>query len=122
MIFSFAFWTVTGFLLHLIGAACCAVAVVWLARRPVAKRSDRRPTMAALAMSGVWAAIVAAYGSAAPAAIMAETARNLLWILVVYRLFAHDGRDRTMIQVRPVVVALAFVELMQPVLYSMSNC
>lgn len=103
-------------MLHLAGAACCALAVLWLARRPVTKRRDRRPTIAALAMTGLWAALVAAYGSMSSAAVLAESVRNLLWILVIYRLFAHDGRDLGMTQVRPVIAALAFVELMQPVL------
>jgi putative PEP-CTERM system histidine kinase len=107
-------------MLHLLGAACCALAVVWLARRPVAKRVDRNPTLAALALTGLWAAVVSAYGSAAEAAELAEAARNLAWILVLYRLFAHDGRDLSMAQVRPVVVVLALVELMQPVLIYVS--
>lgn len=111
-----AIWSVVGFLLHLGAAACCALAVIWLARRPLAKRSDRRPTMAALALTGLWAAVVSAYGQESIAAELAESARNLGWILVIYRLFAHDGRDLSIAEVRPVVVALAFVELMQPVL------
>ena len=92
------------------------MAVVWLFRRPLAKRSDRRPTMVALTFTGVWAALAAAYGDASAPALLAEVVRNLMWILVIYRLFAHDGRDRSMGQVRPVAVALAFVELMQPIL------
>lgn len=103
-------------MLHLIGAASCALAVVWLARHPVAKRSDRLPTMAALVLTGLWAMVVSAYGSASQPAALAEAGRNLAWILVIYRLFAHDGRDLSMAQVRPVVVVLALVELMQPVL------
>lgn len=67
-------------------------------------------------MTGLWAAVVSAYGPASQGAELAEAARNLAWILVLYRLFAHDGRDLSMAQVRPVVVVLALVELMQPVL------
>src|SRR3546814_16083698 len=43
----------------------------------------------------------------------AEIGRNVAWILLVFRLFANDGRDESMGTVRPVVVALAFVELLQ---------
>src|SRR3546814_15074167 len=43
----------------------------------------------------------------------AELGRNVAWILLVFRLFANDGRDESMGTVRPVVVALAFVELLQ---------
>ncbi|WP_284125251.1 XrtA/PEP-CTERM system histidine kinase PrsK [Parerythrobacter aestuarii] len=111
-----SFWAFTSFMLHLLGAAACAMGVVWLVRQPTTKRSDRRPTMVALAISGVWAAVVAAYGMGSAAAQLAEAARNMAWLLVLYRLFAHDGRDLAMVGVRPVVVALAFVVLLQPAL------
>lgn len=103
-------------MLHLAGAASCVLAAIWLGRRPLTKRSDRGPTVAALLLTGLWSAVVAAYGSAAPAAALAEAARNLALLLVIYRLFAHDGRDLSMVQVRPLVVVLALVELLQPVL------
>ena len=47
-----------------------------------------------------------------------EISRNLALILLIFRLFANDGRDASMGAVRPVIVALAFVELLQmPLLY-----
>ncbi|WP_435417747.1 XrtA/PEP-CTERM system histidine kinase PrsK [Parerythrobacter aurantius] len=113
-------WILASQALHLAGAAACILALVWLVRRPHAKRSDRRPTMMALALTCVWAALVAAYGPESASASLAETARDLSWLLVVYRLFAHDGRDLSMAEVRPVVMALAFVEMMQPALLFVS--
>lgn len=101
-------------LLHLIGAAGCAAAVVWLVRQPLTKRSDRTATMGALALTALWSAIVAAYGQASLAAQLAEGARNLAWLLVIYRLFAHDGRDRSVVAIRPLVLSLTFLELVQP--------
>ena len=103
-------------MLHLAGAAFCAFAVVWLLRQPVSKRSDRNPTIAALALTGVWAAVVASYGAEAHPSQIAEAARNLSWILVLYRLFSHDGRDQHLRAVRPVIVALSFVVLLQAAL------
>lgn len=111
-----AIWTFVGFMLHLAGAALCLLAVIWLSRRPLAKRSDRGPTIAALLLTGLWSAVVAAYGSGATATALAEAGRNLALLLVIYRLFAHDGRDLSMGEVRPLVVVLAMVELLQPVL------
>ena len=45
--------------------------------------------------------------------IIAESLRNLGWIFAIYRLFAVDGRHATMRPIRPMLAALAFVELVQ---------
>ena len=97
------------------------MAVVWLLRRPLTKRSDRTATIGALALTGVWAAMVAAYGNMALAAQLAEGARNLAWLLVIYRLFAHDGRDRSIVAIRSLILALSFLELVQPGFATMSH-
>ncbi|RZV34556.1 MAG: PEP-CTERM system histidine kinase PrsK [Sphingomonadaceae bacterium] len=110
------FWAFAGILLHLIGAAACAVAAIWLSRQPVTKRSDRRPTIAALMLTGLWAAVVAAYGLTSHPAVAAETARDLAWLLIIYRLFAADGRDQNIRAVRPVMLVLCIVELLHPLL------
>ena len=41
-----------------------------------------------------------------------ESLRNLAWLLVLYRLFASDGRHATPSPVRPVIFAASFVELL----------
>ncbi|MXP32216.1 PEP-CTERM system histidine kinase PrsK [Erythrobacter jejuensis] len=108
-------------ILHILGAVGCAAGAIWVAQRPVAKRSDRLPTIVALVLTGVWSGIVAAFGSFAEITSLAETWRNMAWLLVIYRLFANDGRDRSMVAVRPVVLALGFVECLQPVLVFLSR-
>jgi hypothetical protein len=42
---------------------------------------------------------------------LGEVARNLGWLVVVLNLFARDNRDETVAPVRPVLAALALVEL-----------
>ena len=108
------FWVVTGFFVNLIGAVACTAAAAWIVRRGDAARSDRGPTVAALVLTALWCVAQAAYGTASEIAALAETARNLAWILVIYRLFGNDGRDRSMAAVRPMVTAIAFVECLQP--------
>ncbi|WP_456261932.1 hypothetical protein, partial [Campylobacter jejuni] len=49
-----------------------------------------------------------------------EVARNLAWLVVVYRLFARDNRHETVGPVRPVLAALALVELFQIVLEALA--
>lgn len=111
-----AVWLLTGFALHLGGAITCAIAAGWVLHRGDAGRPDRGATIAALCLTTLSCGLIAALGPSASSAIIAEGVRNLAWIFVLYRLFVADGRDRTMAPIRPVIAALLFVELMQPVL------
>ncbi|MXP13945.1 PEP-CTERM system histidine kinase PrsK [Altererythrobacter confluentis] len=116
-------WLIASFALHLMGAIACAIAAGWLIHRvekparaehaDVQVRPDRTATIGALCLTALWSAIVAALGPYAYAATLAEAGRNLAWIFVLYRLFANDGRHRSLTPIRPVVVVLAFVEILQ---------
>lgn len=109
-------WLLTSFALHLGGAIACAIAAAWVLHRGDADRPDRSASIAALGLTALSCGLIAALGPAAPVANLVEGVRNLAWILVLYRLFVADGRDRSMAPIRPVIAALFFVELMQPVL------
>lgn len=109
-------WLLASFTFHLGGAIVCAIAAAWALHRGDAARSDRPATIAALCITALWCGLVAALGAQSPIACVAEGIRNLAWIFVLYRLFANDGRDRSMVQIRPVIAALAFVEILQPAL------
>ncbi|MDC0886742.1 PEP-CTERM system histidine kinase PrsK [Altererythrobacter sp.] len=113
MIDNLSIWPQVAVTLHMLGAAACAGGAIWISQRPLNKRSDRIATIVALIITSIWACISAAYGSLTMPAQLAELARNLGWIFVIYRLFTNDGRDRGMAGIRPVVMALAFVELLQ---------
>jgi len=107
------FWILTAFSLHLAAAAACALAAVWIWRRGDPARPDRKAVIGALCLTAVWSVIVAALGAVSFLALCAEIARNLAWIAVVYQLFANDGRHETLKPIRPVVLALLFVECLQ---------
>ncbi len=109
-------WLLVSFALHLGGAIACAIAAAWVLHRGDADRPDRSATAAALCLTALSCSLIAALGPQAPAANIAEGARNLAWIYVLYRLFVADGRDRSIAPIRPVIAALAFVEIMQPAL------
>ncbi len=109
-------WIIAGFALYLSGAAVAAFGAIWIASRGDKDRPDRNAVVAALAVTSMWCVMVAAFGPKSPVAGIAEVVRNLGWILVVYRLFANDGRHQTLAPIRPVVMALAFVEALQIVL------
>jgi putative PEP-CTERM system histidine kinase len=95
----------------------CAGAALALGGLLLARRRERGPAVAgmaaALVLTAGWA--LASFGLGAlnvtTAALLSLS--YLAWLWTLYRLFAHDDRDKSMAPVRPVVMALAFVELMQ---------
>lgn len=109
-------WLVAAFFAHLLGAIACTIAAGWLLQRGESARSDRGPVIAALGVTALWCVAAAAFGAGAALTGLLETVRNLGWIFVLYRLFGNDGRDRSLAPIRPLVVALAFVECLQPAL------
>ena len=109
-------WVVAGFFANLLGAIACTIVAGWLLQRGDVARSDRVPSIAALCVTALWCVAGAAVGPGTALAALLETARNLAWIVVLYRLFANDGRDQSLAPIRPLVLALAFVECLQPAL------
>ena len=109
-------WLIAGFALYLGGAAVATIGAAWIWSRGDRDRPDRRPVVAALGLTALWCIITAALGPMSVVSGFAEVARNVAWIVVLYRLFANDGRHETLRPIRPVVASLAFVELLQVVL------
>ncbi|MGB3739313.1 MAG: XrtA/PEP-CTERM system histidine kinase PrsK [Pontixanthobacter sp.] len=109
-------WLVVGFAMHLAGAAAASIGAVWIWSRGDGDRPDRLAVIAALVLSAGWCVTVAAFGPLSLSTQSMEIARNCAWIAALYRLFAADGRHQTLRPIRPVIAALAFVELLQIVL------
>jgi putative PEP-CTERM system histidine kinase len=96
-----AFWT------HALAAALFASLTLWELRRGLAE-SSQRMLLAAFALTGCWAWLTAL----APTTMLAaygETARNLVWVGVLYRLAGVDSGDGSQRGVRPVYAAVAGV-------------
>lgn len=95
----------------------CAASALALAGWLVARRKERGEAAtaeaAALAMTACWALSSAGLGPQAPTSGALLSVGNLAWLWALYRLFAHDERDKSVGQIRPVVIVLAFVELVQ---------
>ncbi|MEQ8773254.1 MAG: PEP-CTERM system histidine kinase PrsK, partial [Erythrobacter sp.] len=98
------------------GAALAAGALVWIARFGEKSRPDREAALGASALTALWCVFGAALGADAPTSELIATARNLAFIAVIFRLFSVDGRDESLRPIRPVILALVLVELMQPVI------
>ncbi|MDE2412580.1 MAG: PEP-CTERM system histidine kinase PrsK [Sphingomonadales bacterium] len=95
------------------GALSCVVASAWLMALPRRYGSARPALAVALAFTGAWALAGALNGVHSVSAGLLDSARNFGWLFALYRLFAIDGRHATMAPVRPMLLALAFVELLK---------
>ncbi|HYC94234.1 MAG TPA: PEP-CTERM system histidine kinase PrsK, partial [Sphingomicrobium sp.] len=95
-----AFWT------HALAAALFASLTLWELRRGLGE-SEQRMLLAAFALTASWAWITAL----APTTMLAaysETARNLVWVTVLYRLAGIDSSEEQR-GVKPVYAAVAAV-------------
>jgi putative PEP-CTERM system histidine kinase len=103
-------------LLYLLCAVCALALGGWL----LARRKERGPAViakaAALALTASWALAVAGLGVTHVASSALLSIAYLAWLWTLYRLFASDERDKSVGPIRPVVLVLAFVEVMQLIL------
>lgn len=107
-----AFWSIAAVATHLAGAVVATgVATVLVARRGRFGAAGSA-IVAGLYLTAGWSLVVAAAPEPGLSASVAETLRNLAWLLVTYRLFAGDGRHTNLAPIRPVVVVLTLVELL----------
>lgn len=107
-------WTTVGVALDLNGAIALASVAMWLVPRRDRFGGAGTAVVVALFLTALWslAGLAAKTSDAAIfAPSLAESARNLGWLVVIYRLFASDGRHASLAPIRPVIVSLACVEL-----------
>ena len=116
MTISAQYWPYLMAVLYLVGALLSAGAGLWIARFGDRERPDRVALLAACTAMTVWCAATITLPPDHAGTELALTARNLALIMLIFRLFATDGRDASLKPIRPVVIALALVELFQPVL------
>ncbi|WP_338244613.1 XrtA/PEP-CTERM system histidine kinase PrsK [Aurantiacibacter hainanensis] len=115
-----SFWDIAGYFAFL-ATACSAVALaLWLATSQRAQGPAIKACSAALFCSALWAFSTIGLGHNNIATGVLTITANLAWLWMLYRLFAHDERDKSMGPIRPVVFALGFVELMQLTLIALA--
>lgn len=98
---------------YVVGGVLCLAAAGWLARGSRKARPERKAAILALAVTALWCLLTAALGPYAGASGFAEIGRNLALIFLLYQLFVSDGRLARLSPVRPVALALGFVEFLQ---------
>jgi len=93
-------------------AVSAAVAAVWIAGRRERFGSAALALVTSLVFTAVWSAAIAAAPLGETRQGLFESLSNLGWLLVVYRLFSGDGRHTSLAPIRPVALALGFVEIL----------
>src|SRR5258706_5748973 len=106
----FAGWA--GSITAMTGAAAAAIAGVWIAGRRDRFGLAGTAIVASLALTALWSLAIAVAPNAEQRQGLLEAMANLGWLLVVYRLFAGDGRHTSLAPIRPLALALAFVEFL----------
>ncbi len=111
---AFDFWSTAGVAFDLSGAIALASLALWLWPKRARFEEAGGSVVAALFLTAAWCVTAAAAATAqAPMlASLAESIRNLAWLVVIYRLFAGDGRHSSLAPIRPVIFALVFVGLL----------
>lgn len=105
-------WQFIGLALHVASAVIVTSVAGWLVPRRDRFGAAGTVMCAALFLTAGWSIAIAATGDQSEQTGLAEALRNLAWLLVLYRLFGSDGRLRSLAPIRPVALALAFVEVL----------
>ena len=103
-------------ILHIAAAATGLSLAAWLIMRRERFPETAIPFAVALTLSSLWSILTLALGVIHPLPTLAISATYLAWLWVLYRLFSTDGRLQNTQPIRPVVLVLATIELVQPVL------
>ncbi|HEX8059257.1 MAG TPA: XrtA/PEP-CTERM system histidine kinase PrsK [Novosphingobium sp.] len=107
------FWALAGFGAHILGAIAAATAAAWLLSRRKGFGTAWPVVALGLGLTAAWCLVIAVLGDDGLPASIAEAARNFAWLIVIYRLFATDGRHASQAPIRPMLAALALVEVLQ---------
>ncbi|WP_336977585.1 XrtA/PEP-CTERM system histidine kinase PrsK [Altererythrobacter fulvus] len=106
-------WTTLIVALHVASATALLGLGAWLYPRRAKLGQASDALVSALVVTGLWAVSVAVAGNGAIGTQVLFSVSYLVWFWALYRLFANDGRHESVRPIRPVVVVLAFVELLQ---------
>ena len=108
-------WSTVGLAFDLTAAISAVALALWLWPRRERFGIVGPSILVSLLLTSAWCLSVAASSNGAISpftASLSESGRNLAWLFVIYRLFSSDGRHASLAPIRPVIFALAFVELL----------
>ena len=105
-------WALVGTLAGIAAATSALVAAAWIAGRRERFGTAGTALVASLVLTSVWSLTIAATPLNETRQGLFESLSYLGWLLVVFRLFSGDGRHTSLAPIRPVALALGFVELL----------
>jgi putative PEP-CTERM system histidine kinase len=105
-------WSIAGSLAEIAAAISAIVAAAWIAGRRERFGAAGTALVVSLVLTALWSLAIAAATLGDTHQGLFESLCNLGWLLVVYRLFSGDGRHTSLAPIRPVALALGFVELL----------
>ncbi len=105
-------WGLVSALSQLSGALAAAIAAAWISGRRDRFGAAGWAIVASLGLTALWCLAIAATPAGIDRQGLLESLANLGWLMVVYRMFAGDGRHASLAPIRPLVIALAFVEFL----------
>ena len=106
-------WELMAYLAFIVAAGAAVSLSLWLATNQRAQGPAVSASAGAIGMAALWSFASAGFGVRSVVAELLLIASYLCWLWMLYRLFGHDERDKSLGPIRPVVFALAFVELLQ---------
>lgn len=108
-------------LTYLATAIASLILAVCLLSRKSGHGPGTRAASSGMALTACWAVAAVGIGLQAGVTMVLLSLTYLAWLTTLYRLFARDERDKSVGPIKPVVMALALVELMQLALLFAQN-
>ncbi|MEY4721425.1 MAG: system histidine kinase PrsK [Pseudomonadota bacterium] len=104
-------WQAVGMAAQVLGGMAALASGAWIAARRNRFGPAGLAIVASLWLAAAWCLAAAAFGGVGVLAGLLEGLQGLGWLVVIYGLFASDGRHASVAPIRPVVLALGLVEL-----------
>ncbi|MET0588476.1 MAG: PEP-CTERM system histidine kinase PrsK, partial [Novosphingobium sp.] len=103
---------------HALGALTALIATAWIFHRRDRYGPAGTAIVASLFVTALWCAAIGVGGGVRETANFGEGVRNLCWLLATYCLFSTDGRHRSVSPIKPVVIVLALVEIVDAIAHA----
>ena len=106
-------WTIISDVAHFATALVAILLAVW--QSSLRKRGNETASRAIIVLvaAAVWALVMIGVGPQSIFQQLPVSAMYLAWLWLLFGLFAHDQRDKNVGPIKPVLIALAFVEMLQ---------
>lgn len=106
-------WSIIAEVLHIVAACGAIMLVLWNASQGDDARAAKTKINTALTLSAIWAMATIWLGPRSEVVQLLQSGTYLAWLWLLFGLFADELRSKSLGPIKPVIYALAFVELAQ---------